>query len=82
MPTVRREFDASDVLWLQAPPGHERVGSRLLRGDGTFLSETGIDRKENPMRIALADLTPGGYVLELALGDAKRTIPFRVRAPE
>ncbi|HSF14632.1 MAG TPA: VWA domain-containing protein [Vicinamibacteria bacterium] len=82
MPTVRRDFDPKDELWLHVPSALESVGARVLREDGSVVSEASVVRDENPWRIPLANLKPGGYFLELGpeLSDrATRTIFFSVR---
>ncbi|HXV63844.1 MAG TPA: VWA domain-containing protein [Vicinamibacteria bacterium] len=85
VPTLRREFDPNDELWLHVPSDLESLGSRLLREDGEVVSDASVDRDVNPWRIPLATLSPGGYILELgpdAPGRATRTIFFNVRRPD
>jgi hypothetical protein len=81
-PTTRREFARRDELWLQAPPGLGGATARVLRQDGPVAIEARFREEEKPLRLPLADLGPGAYVLEITSGNPDedpRTVAFRVQ---
>jgi VWFA-related protein len=81
VPTTRREFFRDDEIWLRAPPDLVGASARLLREDGSPAAEAIFDEENRLLRLPLAGLASGDYLLELSSGDTDeaRFVALRVQ---